>query len=349
MADTSPDSLALLRAARYYAFPYPGYPCRLPSPRPLNTLIEREQPDVVIFHQDIFTFQDLGSPFAARTLCCLPLHYTPIETNTRVAMRLFDGFVALSEFGGALINQEFPTRPCFQIPLCFDETLYRGRADDAERRRIREHFGLPRDRFVCLLIGANFEHADRKAFGVQIDAFAALLRDEPDAFLYLHTQAHGALDLPALLARAGVPGSAFAFVDQQRQRNNDFLARDIADLYHACDVLLFASKSEGFGLPIIEAQAAGCPVITTNFASMPELTFNGICTAFSEREYRAGSDSYWARPDRDAVARALLDIRRRDPATAERLRALGVEQTRNFTARAVRERWRRCLESFTAR
>ena len=40
--------------------------------------------------------------------------------------------------------------------------------------------------------------------------------------------------------------------------------------YQRCDILIFASLYEGFGLPILEAQAVGRPVITSNLSSMPE-------------------------------------------------------------------------------
>ena len=48
---------------------------------------------------------------------------------------------------------------------------------------------------------------------------------------------------------------------------------DLAGLqqaYRDCDLLFFASDYEGFGMPILEAQASGRPVITSNLASMPE-------------------------------------------------------------------------------
>lgn len=42
-------------------------------------------------------------------------------------------------------------------------------------------------------------------------------------------------------------------------------------LYHACYAMVYPSLYEGFGLPILEAMAAGAPVITSNTTSMPEV------------------------------------------------------------------------------
>ncbi|MEM1220860.1 MAG: glycosyltransferase, partial [Bacteroidota bacterium] len=47
--------------------------------------------------------------------------------------------------------------------------------------------------------------------------------------------------------------------------------------YIDSDLLLFASLEEGFGLPILEAQAVGRPVITSNRSSMPEVAGLGAC------------------------------------------------------------------------
>lgn len=45
----------------------------------------------------------------------------------------------------------------------------------------------------------------------------------------------------------------------------------VADLYNIARVFVYPSFYEGFGLPILEAQACGCPVITSNVSSMPEV------------------------------------------------------------------------------
>ena len=51
--------------------------------------------------------------------------------------------------------------------------------------------------------------------------------------------------------------------------------QEIVSLYQNSDILFFASFYEGFGLPILEAQAVGRPVITSNMASMPYVAGKG--------------------------------------------------------------------------
>jgi len=50
---------------------------------------------------------------------------------------------------------------------------------------------------------------------------------------------------------------------------------DLVSAYRAADLVVFASLYEGFGLPILEAQATGRPVITSNRSSMPEAAGKG--------------------------------------------------------------------------
>jgi len=50
---------------------------------------------------------------------------------------------------------------------------------------------------------------------------------------------------------------------------------DLVVLYNLADCYLYPSIYEGFGLPILEAQACGCPVITSNVSSCPEVAGEG--------------------------------------------------------------------------
>jgi glycosyltransferase involved in cell wall biosynthesis len=48
-------------------------------------------------------------------------------------------------------------------------------------------------------------------------------------------------------------------------------SEDLPAIYSCAEALIFPSLYEGFGLPIVEAMACGCPVITSNISSMPEV------------------------------------------------------------------------------
>lgn len=50
---------------------------------------------------------------------------------------------------------------------------------------------------------------------------------------------------------------------------------ELIALYNTADICLYPSLYEGFGLPILEAQACGCPVITSNISCMPEVAGKG--------------------------------------------------------------------------
>lgn len=52
---------------------------------------------------------------------------------------------------------------------------------------------------------------------------------------------------------------------------------EVVEEYHQCDMLVFASTFEGFGLPILEAQATGRAVVTSNIMSMPEVAGDAAC------------------------------------------------------------------------
>jgi glycosyltransferase involved in cell wall biosynthesis len=92
-------------------------------------------------------------------------------------------------------------------------------------------------------------------------------------------------------------------------------------LYNAAHCLIFPSYAEGFGWPVLEAQASGCPVICSNRTSLPEV---------------AGEGALIHEPDDyGAMAR---DIRRlQEPAFRDALTASGLKNARNYSTERMME------------
>ncbi len=92
---------------------------------------------------------------------------------------------------------------------------------------------------------------------------------------------------------------------------------ELVRLYCAADVFLFASCDEGFGLPVVEAMACGCPVITSDASCLPET---------------AGGAAVLTNPQNpETIAAAVLELVD-DIAKRNRLRELGFARARYFSA-----------------
>src|SRR5690606_17951882 len=69
----------------------------------------------------------------------------------------------------------------------------------------------------------------------------------------------------------GIPQQNLRLPDMYRMMRNEYTPAMLNKLYNAADVFILPSAGEGFGVPVIEAQASGCPVIVTDFTAQTEL------------------------------------------------------------------------------
>jgi glycosyltransferase involved in cell wall biosynthesis len=165
-----------------------------------------------------------------------------------------------------------------------------------DRRALRESMEIGEDDFVIGLNGANND-AIRKGHPEQFLAFAKFHATHPDAVLAVHSGIHqdGGQDLEALAENLGII-DRIRVVDQYRYHGGLIQPSEIADWYNVIDVLSSCSFGEGFGLPIIEAQSCGTPVITTNASSMPELNPHGI-SVDGQPFWNGVHKGWWVKPD----------------------------------------------------
>jgi glycosyltransferase involved in cell wall biosynthesis len=74
-------------------------------------------------------------------------------------------------------------------------------------------------------------------------------------------------------------GQRAAFVDAglDLQVRSGLTDEDLRCAYRECDLLLFPSTKEGFGIPVLEAQATGRPVVTSDRSPLPEVSGGAAC------------------------------------------------------------------------
>lgn len=161
------------------------------------------------------------------------------------------------------------------VPHGVDCRLFR--PDVCDRADARQLLQLPEDAYVVGMVAANKgSHPPRKSFPQMFDAFARFAARHTDALLYLHSEqmgAHAGIDLQQLADVYGI-GRKVHFVDQYALRLG-IPTEAMPTVYRAFDVLANPAMGEGFGVPIIEAQACGVPVIATDFSAMSELVGAG--------------------------------------------------------------------------
>ncbi len=91
---------------------------------------------------------------------------------------------------------------------------------------------------------------------------------------------------------------------------------DLPYLYNAATCFVYPSLYEGFGLPVIEAMACGCPVITSNISSLPEVV---------------GEAAILVNPyNSDEIARALAEVLT-NSSLRYKLRRDGLKQAQKFS------------------
>jgi glycosyltransferase involved in cell wall biosynthesis len=213
--------------------------------------------------------------------------------------------LAMSEFGERMMR-DAGLDPIY-VPHGVDTEMFRPQPEI--RGDVSEELGLPRDAFVVGMVAANqgSPQMHRKAFPQAFQAFARFRETHTDAVLYVHTnemaQHNSGLHLRALAERCGIPRRSVVFTDIFAWEMG-WPRQTLANAYNAFDVLLNPAMGEGFGVPILEAQACGVPVIVSDFSAMTELCGAGWLVE-GDRWYDGPMDSFLISPSVESIGQAL--------------------------------------------
>ncbi|MEW2299066.1 glycosyltransferase [Streptomyces sp. NPDC006655] len=160
--------------------------------------------------------------------------------------------------------------------------LERFRFDPAVRQRTRARLGLPEDAYV---VGGVGRLAPGKRFDVAVRALARLPRDH---WLLLVGAGPEERALRRVAEATGVAGRVL-FAGERPYVSGSPEDPDLPALTAAMDVLVSPSAEEAFGLAVVEALAAGLPVL---YSSCPAVEDLPPATAPRARRVRGGAGAY---------------------------------------------------------
>ncbi len=306
--------------------------------------------DIVISLIDVWVMQETAKKVApALWLPWLPIDHDPVPQRVLDCLQGAHLPLTYSKWGhemltGAGVENHY-------IPHGVEPSIYRVLEDRAKVADFRRSIFGPECTHLSVIVAANKGYPDRKAFQVQIRAWAAFAKDKPGAKLYIHTEPttmYGGLDLPELCKNLGILDNVL-FPD----RYKNFMgmpAEYLAMLHNAADVYLGATMSEGFGIPIIEAQACGTPVIVTDFSAMPELVRWGF--AIPPRDiFWTPQNSWQTWPDHEGITDALNSLYTAQNGQpwrqSERLKVSAAIHEEYSWDTIVRDQWQPLMERLT--
>lgn len=254
--------------------------------------------DVLLSLYDAWVFNPAEMNRNAKWMPWFPVDMYPLPPIIRDAVAQAHKRIVFSRFAESALAES--NLDCEYIPHGFNPQHYH----PSDRHAARETLNLPHDKFVLGMVAANKGIPSRKAFAEVIAAFDMLRKKKLDVHLYLHTEhgdgKAGRVNLAEIVNAFGLNEHVtFASQYEYLLGYSDEL---MCDVYNAIDVLVSPSLGEGFGVPIIEAQACGTPVIVGNWTAMPELVVpNNGWLVRKNHPYWNPLGSYYFIPD-------ILDI-----------------------------------------
>lgn len=267
-----------------------------------------------------------------------PIDHSPVPPAVAESLKVAKMVIAMTRFGQKELERIGIAAEYW--PLAVDPAVWHPGDRQEARSKL---FPALDDNFILAFVGVNDSNPSRKGIPELLAAWAMFLRGHPDAKLYLHTTSHGniplagprnGVDIPQIVKTFGIDEKSIIMPDQYRMRTG-IPAAELAAIANAADALILPSRGEGFGLPLIEAQRAGCPVITTDAAGGAEL-----CASGWKIDYEVSwspQNSTYANP---GISSILANI---EKAYAEKdnpfYRRQAVEFAREYEVDYVMQRW----------
>lgn len=257
-------------------FDYPIYPCEKGPPdkvfgvRKLWAIVRDFEPHLLFFLNDPWIIEkylkakDIETPYL-KTIAYFPTDSGPLKKEWATMLSSLDAQICYSNYAEKVVIAANGKRPdnLHQIYHGVNSKTF----FPVNQQLARQELGLPLDAFIVGMVARN---QYRKRFDIMVKAFAKFAQDKPDAKLYLHTAIHDiGFDINDLAEQ-------FRLGDKLILTEEMTAAQGVPEhflnlIYNSFDVNALISLGDGFGLPVAESMATGCPQIVSNHSCLREL------------------------------------------------------------------------------
>ena len=200
----------------------------------------------------------------------LPVDHKPVPIKVLEVLKKSSAIIkpiTMAKFGRDSLDKA--GIDSYYIPHAVDCQVFK--PDLTQRKASRERLGWE-DKFVVGTVATN---SLRKNWAGAMWAMSKLYKRHKDIIWYMHTVFNDKMGYNLQNARIEYGLKGISFFPDQTELTTGIPQEVMAKTYNAMDVFLLPSMGEGFGIPAVEAQACGCPVIVSNNTAQTELMGGG--------------------------------------------------------------------------
>jgi glycosyltransferase involved in cell wall biosynthesis len=202
----------------------------------------------------------------------MPIDHDPLPPLVLEALKKCPGIIkpiTMSKFGMKQLNDN--DIDCYYIPHTVNTNLFKPDPENREKNRAKYNW---EDKFVIGTIATN--QVERKNWNAGMQGVKMFEAKHPgEVVYYMHTNLNDKAGINLAAMRENMNMKEYTRVPSIAQMNIGISQATLAAAYNTFDVFLLPTKGEGFGIPLIEAQSSGVPIITTNCTAQTELMGGG--------------------------------------------------------------------------
>lgn len=257
-------------------YPYFIYPCdkggaeQIFGYDKLWFLVNEIKPDVLFMLNDPWVIdaaikrKRVDTPYL-KVLAYFPIDSGPLKKEWADTLTGLDAQICYSNFAEKILFAANGKKPdnLYQVY----HGVNRGTFFPINQQLARTKLGLPLDSFIVGMVARN---QYRKRFDILMKAFSEFATDKPHAKLYLHTSTKDiGYDIGDLAEQFDMGNKLILTQDMNVAKGvpDDFLNY----IYNSFDVHSLISLGDGFGLPVAESMATGCPQLVSDHSCLKEL------------------------------------------------------------------------------